>query len=79
MLITVIEYLMLQKTAVGSPESLDAELNDVLLVTIFVDPEAPYTEFKWKPNYNGHITRLIMPYKTYYLSLGLIDLKESAQ
>jgi len=44
-----------------SPESLDAELNDELLVTIFVGPEAPYTEFKWKPNYNGHITRLIMP------------------
>ncbi len=43
------------------PENLDAELNDELLVTIFVGPEAPYKEFKWRPNYNGHITRLVMP------------------
>jgi hypothetical protein len=44
-----------------SQEHLDAELDDELLVTIFVGSEAPYTEFKWKPHYNGHITRLIMP------------------
>lgn len=43
------------------PEEIDDELDDELLVTIFVGKEAPYQEFKWKPKYNGHITRLIMP------------------
>ena len=44
-----------------SPENLDAELDDELLVTIFVGQDAPYAEFKWKPHYNGHLTRLIIP------------------
>lgn len=43
------------------PEDLNNALDDELLVTIFVGDKQPYTEFKWKPNYNGHITRLIMP------------------
>ena len=43
------------------PEDLNNELDDELLVTIFVGDKQPYTEYKWKPNYNGHITRLIMP------------------
>jgi hypothetical protein len=43
------------------PDELNDELNDELLVTIFVGNEAPYQEFEWKPKYNDHITRLIMP------------------
>lgn len=43
------------------PEDINNELEDQLLVTIFVGDNAPYQEFKWTPKYNGHITRLIMP------------------
>jgi hypothetical protein len=43
------------------PDELSGELDDELVVTIFVGEEAPYQEFEWKPKYNDHITRLIMP------------------
>jgi hypothetical protein len=43
------------------PDELESVLDDDLVVTIFVGNEAPYQEFEWNPNYNGHITRLIMP------------------
>jgi hypothetical protein len=43
------------------PDELEGALNDELIVTIFVGEEAPYKEFEWRPNYNGHITRLVMP------------------
>jgi hypothetical protein len=43
------------------PDELNAELGDELVVTIFVDDKASYQEFEWKPKYNGHITRLIVP------------------
>lgn len=43
------------------PDELNDVLDDELLVTIFVGSETPYKEYKWKPKYNGRITRLIMP------------------
>ncbi len=43
------------------PDELEGALGDELVVTIFVGEEAPYKEFEWRPNYNGHITRLVMP------------------
>ncbi len=43
------------------PDELNDELDDELVVTIFVGDEAPYQEFEWKPKYNDHITRLVMP------------------
>jgi hypothetical protein len=43
------------------PADIDQELNDELLVTIFVGDKPPYAEYEWKPKYNGHITSLIMP------------------
>ena len=43
------------------PEEINQELEDELQVTIFVGEQAPYEEFIWKPKYNGHITRLVMP------------------
>lgn len=43
------------------PDELDNELDDDLIVTIFVGEESPYQEFEWHPKYNGHITRLVMP------------------
>lgn len=43
------------------PDEIEGALDDELVVTIFVGEEAPYQEFEWRPKYNGHITRLIMP------------------
>lgn len=43
------------------PDELANELDDDLVVTIFVGEEPPYQEFEWHPKYNGNITRLIMP------------------
>jgi hypothetical protein len=56
-------YRVFNKTQSKSimPDELDGELDDDLEVTIFVGDKAPYQEFEWKPKYNGHITRLIMP------------------
>jgi hypothetical protein len=43
------------------PDELDNMLDDDLVVTIFVGEEAPYQEFEWRPKYNGHVSRLVMP------------------
>ncbi len=42
-------------------DELDSVLDDDLVVTIFVGEGAPYQEFEWRPKYNGHVSRLIMP------------------
>jgi hypothetical protein len=52
-------YRVFNKTQ--SKRVMPDELNDELVVTIFVGDEAPYQEFEWKPKYNDHITRLVMP------------------
>ena len=43
------------------PDELDSVIEDDLIVTIFVGEKAPYQEFVWRPKYNGHITRLVIP------------------
>lgn len=43
------------------PVELQSQLGDKLEVTIFVGEEAPYQEYKWLPNDNELITRLIVP------------------
>lgn len=43
------------------PEDLNNELEDDLLVTIFVGDKEPCKEYTWKPNDNSHISRLVMP------------------
>lgn len=43
------------------PEEMEQSMDDDLEVTIFLGEEPPYKEFKWRPKYNGHITRLVMP------------------
>ena len=40
---------------------MSSQLDDELLVTIFVGEETPYLEYERQPKYNGHITRLVMP------------------
>lgn len=44
-----------------NPDQINNVLKDKLQVTIFVGEAPPYEEFIWKPKYNGHITRLIVP------------------
>ena len=44
-----------------NPDEINNVLKDKLQVTIFVGEAPPYEEFIWKPKYNGHITRLIVP------------------
>jgi len=43
------------------PGEINEALDDDLRVTIFVGEDPPYDEYEWRPKYNGHITRLVMP------------------
>jgi hypothetical protein len=42
-------------------EDIQSHLDETLRVTILIGSKPPYREVVWRPKYNGHITRLVVP------------------